>query len=390
MKVVLSGAEGLDLGQASVTNEHRKQRGAHLHSAGNCNSDKDLQSKMKTGSYFSRQRKLSDIDKKRKPLLSVGMATEAAREVLGFASDHYFQLSRLLVILETSRGLPAFRKDPIPSSYVFFGGLMLYLDLLETSVVKEDISFTKIQVDRFLIIEFKPNSFHADYQAGSDETPRCCSSQRENAVVPLSCETILEYEFYYSYSKGMRERILCLKSSQKKHSTGTCKQIGNTWISVSPFDAIKVEALEKKPRSTATEQVFVEMLPKSTTDAVQRYGVDTRVYEAEAEADDPEVVPEVVVEISGLRIEVEPEHEYDHLSNFLPGSNLSRLSLHFSWHVSGAELQMACHQNVKEGYDTERDGVVRQELDEHHHLELMSASPSDWDNDEQAILGVLS
>ncbi|KAJ4431641.1 hypothetical protein ANN_20240 [Periplaneta americana] len=61
--------------------------------------------------------------------------------------------------------------------------------------------------------------------------------QRENAVhiksTTLPCEAILDYEFNYSYSKGIPERIWCSQSSQKKHNTGTGKQIGNNWISES-------------------------------------------------------------------------------------------------------------------------------------------------------------
>lgn len=60
----------------------------------------------------------------------------------------------------------------------------------------------------------------------------------------------------------------------------------------------------------AAHQVAVEVLAERLADEVQGDGVDAGVDVAEAEADDAEGVPEVVVVIVGVRVEVEPQHEY--------------------------------------------------------------------------------
>ncbi|KAJ4441797.1 hypothetical protein ANN_11655 [Periplaneta americana] len=88
------------------------------------------------------------------------------------------------------------------------------------------ISYNRYVDDTLLVFES-----HAD----THEAVFDILCQRENAVhiksKTLPCEAILDYEFNYSYSKDIPERIWCSQSSQKKHNTGTGKQIGNNWIS---------------------------------------------------------------------------------------------------------------------------------------------------------------
>ena len=130
------------------------------------------------------------------------------------------------------------------------------------------------------------------------------------------------------------------------------------------------------------------MFPESAADTVERYRVDAGVDEAETEADDPKGVPEVVVDLCGLGIEVEPQHEdvvgqeaededddegQHHLGDFLPSPDLCRLALHLPRHVPGAQLQVSGHKDVEEGDDAEGNGVIGQEFEQHHHLQVSSA-----------------
>lgn len=52
------------------------------------------------------------------------------------------------------------------------------------------------------------------------------------------------------------------------------------------------------------------MLPERTADPIQRDGIRAGVEVAQAEAHDPEVVPELVVRFLGVRVEVEEQHEH--------------------------------------------------------------------------------
>lgn len=87
--------------------------------------------------------------------------------------------------------------------------------------------------------------------------------------------------------------------------------------------------------------VPVKVLAESAGYPVESNRVDTGVDECETEADDPEVVPELVVVLLGVGIIVEPEHEHmmgeeadgedndeseDSLGNLLAGLHLSNLS----------------------------------------------------------------
>jgi len=56
--------------------------------------------------------------------------------------------------------------------------------------------------------------------------------------------------------------------------------------------------------------VTIEVLAERAADEVQSDRVDARVEKAETEADDPERVPEVVVLVHRLGIQVEPQHEH--------------------------------------------------------------------------------
>lgn len=54
----------------------------------------------------------------------------------------------------------------------------------------------------------------------------------------------------------------------------------------------------------------VEVLPERSTDPVQRYRIGARVKVAQAETDDPQVVPERVVCFLCVRIKIEEQHEH--------------------------------------------------------------------------------
>lgn len=90
------------------------------------------------------------------------------------------------------------------------------------------------------------------------------------------------------------------------------------------------------------EQLPVEVLAERAADQVERDGIDARVAVAQAEADDAQHVPEQVVLVLGLGVQVEPQvehvigqeahgehqHERHHgLGHFLPGPDLTHLSL---------------------------------------------------------------
>jgi len=90
------------------------------------------------------------------------------------------------------------------------------------------------------------------------------------------------------------------------------------------------------------EQLPVEVLAERAADQVERDGIDARVAVAQAEAGDAQHVPEYVVIVLGLGVQVEPQHEHvigqeahgEHqherqygLGHFLPGPDLPHLSL---------------------------------------------------------------
>lgn len=60
----------------------------------------------------------------------------------------------------------------------------------------------------------------------------------------------------------------------------------------------------------AAEQVPVEVFTKHATDKVQRHRVHARVDKAQAEADDAERVPIIIVHVTRVRVKVEPHHEH--------------------------------------------------------------------------------
>ena len=57
------------------------------------------------------------------------------------------------------------------------------------------------------------------------------------------------------------------------------------------------------------EEILVEVLPEETADEVESQRIQTRVGEAECEADDAKQVPEHVVVAEAGQVEVEPEQE---------------------------------------------------------------------------------
>lgn len=154
---------------------------------------------------------------------------------------------------------------------------------------------------------------------------------------------------------------------------------------VAPALVVRVvapDALRQLLGAAAAEEVAVEVLAEGAADEVQSDRVDARVEEAEAEADDPERVPEFVVLFHRLRIQMEPHHEHvvrqeadeedddegeHHFSNLLPGLHLRRVR-RLTWHVFGALFQMEGHQDVEDGDHAQRYGVVHQEFQDDHYL----------------------
>lgn len=135
----------------------------------------------------------------------------------------------------------------------------------------------------------------------------------------------------------------------------------------------------------ATEQVPVEVLTEHAADKVQGDRVHARVDEAQAEADDAERVPIIIVHVVWVRIEVEPhhehvvrqeaDHEYDdkrqhHLGHLLPGTDLARLASvpQLTRHVARGYHQVMRHQQVEATDHTQRHCVVRQYLEQDHAL----------------------
>lgn len=133
---------------------------------------------------------------------------------------------------------------------------------------------------------------------------------------------------------------------------------------------------------TAAEQIPVEVFAEHAADEVQGHGVHARVDEAQAEADDAERVPVVVVHVPGVRVKVEPHHEhvvrqeahheYDderqhHLGHLLPGPDLARLTgvLQLARHVPGGHHQVVGHQEVKAPDYAQRHHVVHEQLEQH-------------------------
>lgn len=129
-------------------------------------------------------------------------------------------------------------------------------------------------------------------------------------------------------------------------------------------------------RATA-EQIPVEVFAEYAADKVQRHWVHARVNETQAEADDAECVPVVVVHVARIRIEVEPhhehviwqeaDHEYDdkrqhHLGHLLPGPYLARLPgvLQLAGHVPRGHHQVMGHQKVETPDDAQRHYIVHE------------------------------
>lgn len=54
----------------------------------------------------------------------------------------------------------------------------------------------------------------------------------------------------------------------------------------------------------------VEVLAKLAANAIERNGVDAAVHESQTKAHDSEDVPELIIVLLGVRIDVEPEREY--------------------------------------------------------------------------------
>lgn len=150
------------------------------------------------------------------------------------------------------------------------------------------------------------------------------------------------------------------------------------------------------------EQVPVEVFSESAADTVQCYRVDTRVDEAQAESDNAECVPETIKLFhSSILIAVEPQHEdmlgekahskdydesKDHLCNFLPGSDLSRLTLNLPRHVSGTKDEMSCHKKIKERDNYQWDGVVDDKLGDHYGLCVhFTPRNSEWVTDVETF-----
>jgi len=90
------------------------------------------------------------------------------------------------------------------------------------------------------------------------------------------------------------------------------------------------------------EQLPVEVFTEGTADQVERYGIDARVAVAQAEAGDAQHVPEYVIIVLGLGVQVKPQHkhvigqeahgEHQHecqhgLGHFLSSPDLTHLSL---------------------------------------------------------------
>jgi len=140
----------------------------------------------------------------------------------------------------------------------------------------------------------------------------------------------------------------------------------------------------------AAEQVPVEVFAEYATDEIQRHWVDAGVDEAQAEADDAERVPVVVVIVTRARAEVKPHHEhvvrqeanheYDderqhHLGHLLPGSDLARLAglLQLAGHVARGHHQVVGHQQVEASDHAQRHHVVREQL-EHDHAPCVTAA----------------
>lgn len=110
----------------------------------------------------------------------------------------------------------------------------------------------------------------------------------------------------------------------------------------------------------AAEQVPVEVFAEHAADEVQGHRVDARVDEAQAEANDAERVPVVVVHVPRERVEVEPhhehvvrqeaDHEYDderqhHFGHFLSSAYLPGLAgvLQLARHVARGHHQVVRH-----------------------------------------------
>jgi len=90
------------------------------------------------------------------------------------------------------------------------------------------------------------------------------------------------------------------------------------------------------------EQLPVKVFAERATDQVERDGIDARVAVAQTEAGDTQHMPEYIVIVLRLRVQVKPQHkhvigqeansEHQHerqhgLGHFLPGSDLPHLSL---------------------------------------------------------------
>lgn len=63
-------------------------------------------------------------------------------------------------------------------------------------------------------------------------------------------------------------------------------------------------------RTNAAEQVTVEMFSECAGDTVESDGIDAGIDEAQAEADIPESIPELVVVTLHVGVEVKPDEEH--------------------------------------------------------------------------------
>ncbi|KAG8261263.1 hypothetical protein J6590_077920 [Homalodisca vitripennis] len=122
---------------------------------------------------------------------------------------------------------------------------------------------------------------------------------------------------------------------------------------------------------------WLERVLRAESFQQQSYGVYAGVKEGQAEAHDPEVVPEGVVVGFGVGGEVEPQEEHvvgkeadeedndeseNCLGDFLPRPYLPRLwGMKLPGHVMSAENEVAGHHHVEEAYDAQRDPVFVRE-----------------------------
>lgn len=120
------------------------------------------------------------------------------------------------------------------------------------------------------------------------------------------------------------------------------------------------------------EQISVKVFSKGATNTIQCDWINTRVDEAETEADNARAMPVDVVDLIEVWVEVERQHEDvvrkkahrenndedEHRKCYLPPcANLPMCSLGLPGNIPSAHQKMVCHQPIEYGDNTEWNHV---------------------------------